>query len=51
MIIYFNDINTITNKYNLNSFFIMTPRTIFIIEKVVKGYNWNNEKVWCGGGC
>jgi len=33
MIIYFNDINNITNKYNL--FFLMTQTTIFNIEKVV----------------
>jgi len=31
MIIYFTD----TKKYNLNSFFLITPTTIFIIEKIV----------------
>ena len=35
MIIYFNDINNITKKYNINFFFLMTPTTIFIIEKIV----------------
>ena len=33
MIIYFNDINNITKKYNI--IFLMTPTTIFIIEKVI----------------
>jgi len=23
----------------------MTPTTIFLIENVVQGYNWDNEKV------
>jgi len=34
MIIYLNDTNNITKKYNL-VFFLMTPTTIFIKEKVV----------------
>jgi len=33
MIIYFNETNNITKKYN--QFFLMTPTTIFIVEKVV----------------
>jgi len=45
MNIYFNDTNNITKKYNLNSYFFMTPTTIFIIEKVVYEYNCDNEKV------
>jgi len=36
MIIYFNEINNVTKKYNLNSFFfLMSPTTIFIIEKLL----------------
>jgi len=45
MIIYFNDINNITKKYNLNSFFLKTPTTTNIIEKVVRVHNLDNEKV------
>jgi len=34
MIIYLNDTNNITKKYNLNSyFFLIIPTTLFIIEK------------------
>jgi len=33
MIIYFNDTKNIAKKYNL--IFLMTPTTIFIMEKVV----------------
>jgi len=36
--------NNITKKYNINSYFL-TPTTIFVIEKVVYGYNWDNAKV------
>jgi len=32
---FFNDTTNITKKYNLIFFFIMTPTTIFSLEKVV----------------
>jgi len=44
MIIYFNDTNNITKRYNLNFDFFLMTTAIFIIEKIVLGYNWDNEK-------